>query len=211
MSTDHCIEIGATFGRWTVIGPEKPASIRRWMCLCECGEIRAVRKEKLLDGTSQSCGCLQRENLTTHGMTASAVRRKSSEYWIWNTMIQRCTNRRARNYADYGGRGISVCERWLSFPNFFADMGLRPSNLHSLERMDNASGYSPANCCWATRREQNQNRRNNRRFTVQGETKCLAEWARALGCSHTTILARIRMGWTEERAVSTPVHRVPAN
>ena len=205
MSTDHFIELGATFGRWTVTSPESPTSTRRWLCRCECGKLGVVRKEKLLNSTSQSCGCLQRESLTTHGMTAAAVRKSSSEYWIWNTMIQRCTNPRARNYSDYGGRGISVCESWRFFPNFFADMGARPSKLHSLERMDNEGGYSPANCCWATRREQNQNRRNNRLLTARDETKCLAEWARALGCSHTTILARIRLGWSEERAVTTPV------
>jgi hypothetical protein len=207
MSTAHSIELGATFGRWTVTSRERPASIRRWMCLCECGEIRAVRKEKLLDGTSQSCGCLQRENLTTHGLTTAAVRRESREYWVWNTMIQRCTNPRARNYADYGGRGISVCDRWLSFSNFFADMGKRPSRLHSLERRDNESGYCPDNCYWATRQEQNQNRRNNRWITAQDETKCLAEWARMLGCGNATILARIKLGWSEERAVTTPVRR----
>jgi hypothetical protein len=207
MSVNHCIEAGTVFGRWTVIGPERPRSIRSYLCRCDCGNTGTVRKEKLLNGTSRSCGCLQREQLTTHGLTAGAVRQQSREYWIWNSMVQRCTNSKSVGYSNYGGRGITVCDRWRSFENFFADMGPRPTALHSIERRDNDKGYAPDNCHWATRQEQNRNRRNTRWITANGETRCLAQWARSLGCTNGTILARIKLGWPEDRAVTTPVRK----
>lgn len=196
---------GSTFGRWTVID----AKHRRGghtvaTCRCECGAERTVRHDKLLNGTSKSCGCLRAELRVTHGMTASAVRKESHEYWVWNTMVQRCTNPNIKNFSDYGGRGITVADAWLKFEGFFADMGPRPSDLHSLERTNNNLGYIKENCVWAERATQARNKRNNRMITANGETHCLQEWANRLGVNHTAIIQRIRLGWTPEAAVTTP-------
>jgi hypothetical protein len=188
--------------------PEKIKSNYYAVCLCNCGAKKPVRIDKLLNGTSQSCGCLQRDNLTTHGMTATAVRKDSHEYWIWNMVVQRCTNNRVKNWMDYGGRGITVCEEWLKYENFIADMGVRPSIKHSLERRDNEAGYSKSNCYWATRMEQAKNKRNNRWIEINGETKHLAGWARHFGTSQSLAISRVGRGWTWEDALSKPPRKI---
>ncbi len=120
-------------------------------------------------------------------------------------MKQRCYSHNKRNFADYGGRGIMVCERWRnSFENFLADMGPRPTPLHSIDRIDNSLGYDPANCRWATRTEQNRNKRSNRYMTMNGRTMILTDWAIETGIKRETIKERIRRGWTISRALTTP-------
>lgn len=111
------------------------------------------------------------------------------------------------NWMDYGGRGITVCDSWLKFENFYADMGPRPSMGHSIERGDNDDGYHKDNCRWATRLEQGKNKRNNRIIEAFGKRQHLAEWVRQSGLHHTTILNRLARGWTNEKAVSTPAGR----
>jgi len=145
--------------RWTIVGePEWDERRRRRVPVqCMCGTTRRVRAEKLHDGRSRSCGCLARElnaaRMTKHGWS------RTPEYRTWQDMIQRCTNPQAERYADYGARGITVCQRWLSsFENFLADMGGRPAGL-SLDRIEVNGHYDPSNCRWATRSEQNANRR----------------------------------------------------
>lgn len=200
---------GDRFGRWVVTsGPIKHNA--RWssVCRCDCGCVATVRNEKLVSGKSKSCGCLHNDNLTTHGMTKNCIRRESHEYWIWNMVVQRCTNPNVKNWSDYGGRGITVCDEWLKFENFFADMGKRPTIKHSIERVDNNSGYSPGNCRWATREDQAKNKRNNRAIELFGVSKHLAEWAREYGISHTLILSRLRSGWSEVDAITKPPRRI---
>lgn len=196
--------VGDVFGRWTIISTNFKHR-DRWSseCCCECGAIRIVRNEKLLSGKSKSCGCLRNESLTTHGATKRGIRRRSHEYWIWNMIVQRCTNPKVKNWMDYGGRGITVCDRWLKFENFFSDMGKRPTDEHSIDRKDNSSGYSPENCYWATRIEQAKNKRNNRIIEIFGRRQHLAEWAREYGVDHTLILSRLSRGWSEIKAVTT--------
>lgn len=133
---------------------------------------------------------------TTHGMTDTRVFR------IWTGMKTRCTNPRAVNFADYGGRGIAICERWASFENFFADMGPPPDG-YTLERKDNAGHYTPDNCIWSTPRQQAQNRRTNRLLTHAGETLCSEEWARRIGISRAGLMRRIDiLKWPVERALT---------
>ncbi len=204
-ATNSTPKVGDVFGRWTVV----TAAIKnndRWSseCKCECGNIGVVRHEKLLSGKSKSCGCWRDENLTTHGATKRSVRKDSHEYWIWNMIIQRCTNPKVKNWMDYGGRGITVCDRWLVYENFIADMGKRPTPGHSIERKDNDAGYSLDNCRWATKPEQAKNKRNNRFIELFGRRQHLAEWAREYGVDHTLIISRLSRGWSDIDAVTKP-------
>ena len=117
-------------------------------------------------------------------------------------MKARCTNANNKSFKNYGGRGITVCERWRKFENFIADMGRRPSSAHTIERKNNDQGYRPDNCVWVPRSEQSGNRRNSRRITARGETLTVAEWSRRTGLNYTTIQRRLDVGWDPERALS---------
>lgn len=160
---------GKQFGRLAVIrrdGTDSTGNIT-WFCRCSCGTIRSVRGRSLTAGTTKSCGCLQKEIVSRanfkHGHGGYM---RSREYKSWHMMIQRCTNSRNDRWADYGGRGITVCKRWLVFANFLSDMGKRPAR-KSIDRKDNDSGYNPGNCRWATPHEQQLNRR--KRHQIQAD------------------------------------------
>jgi hypothetical protein len=128
----------------------------------------------------------------------------SRTYVAWREMVRRCTYPRHHQFKSYGGRGITVCERWMRFPAFLEDMGEAPEGL-SLDRRENSKGYDKANCRWATMKEQGRNRRNNRLITLNGETHCISEWAEMIGAQNGTIYARLRTGWDVEAALTTPV------
>ncbi len=131
------------------------------------------------------------------------------ELQAWYDMNRRCFRSSTVYYADYGGRGIRVCQRWAnSFEAFIEDMGHKPSPRHSLDRIDNDGDYEPGNCRWATWIEQERNRRNVRVLTFRGETRSLPEWADVLGVNRVTLMARIsKLGWTVEKALATPVRQ----
>lgn len=197
-------EPGRRFGRLVVLGKDAgatPASGSRWLCQCDCGTIRSFIGSLLRRGDARSCGCLRREiaraTFTTHGQSESA------EFKIWLGILQRCTNPNNRAYRDYGGRGITVCERWESFENFYADMGERPAG-HSIDRIDNDGPYCPENCHWATRGEQRRNSRKVIRVEYQGKTMVLLDWAKELGFTYPTLKHRFQRGWSVERAFTTP-------
>lgn len=133
-------------------------------------------------------------------------KKRTRVYRIWSGIINRCTNPNEPAYPDYGGRGISVCDRWRAFPNFYADMG-DPLPGMSIERVDNDRGYEPNNCKWATRTEQNRNKRSCRLLTMGGETKTLVEWAEQYGLKARTLSQRLIIGWPVEAAITTPIIR----
>jgi hypothetical protein len=206
------IAVGNRFGRWTVLrlGPTGANRLRRWFCRCNCGTEKLLYGHALNQGKTQSCGCLNIELLrqrATHGHSRSkaSTHSRTRTYIAWENMIARCTNPRHPSFGNYGARGISVCERWRFFVEFLADMGECPAGL-SLERIDNARGYEPNNCCWTPWKRQMRNRRANLLVCYHGETMCLMDWAARLRISYGTLRSRLgRLGWSVEKAFDTPV------
>lgn len=211
MRSDFDDLTGKTFGRWTVIAYSHTKNrITYFLCSCSCGTKRTVNAASLRSGRSGSCGCLHREmvskNQTTHGFTTGGETHPL--YTVWAQMISRCYCPTTNGYARYGGRGIRVCKRWRkSFENFLTDIGQRPSDTHTLDRFpDNNGNYEPGNVRWATKSEQNRNKRNNRLLTYDGETRCIQEWAEHLGICPGTIYMRLKLGWSAEETLTTPIH-----
>ena len=200
--------IGKVFGRFTVlafIGVDKYGNVK-WKCICSCGIMKLVFGASLRSGNTKSCGCLMRELARKRKARLTHGRSDSFEYQVWLRMKQRCYNTNNPNYKNYGGRGIRICKRWRnSFTSFLADMGSRPSSSYSIERIDNNKGYCKDNCKWATRREQNRNKRNVILFEYKGERKCLTEWSEIRGIKYRILRERIDSNWSIEKALETSV------
>lgn len=145
--------------------------------------------------------------IAIHGYARRVNRRQDKTYITWCAMKRRCLSKTATQYGHYGGRGIAVCDRWLSFGNFLFDMGDKPNGM-TLERNDTNGNYEPSNCRWATRKEQCNNRRNNVVATFNGKTQTITAWAYEFGLEDgRPIFCRIYKGWTMERALSTPFRK----
>lgn len=193
---------GQRFGRLLVLKrAENKGAQTQWMCRCDCGTTRPVRAILLRKGLTTSCGCFMREIAgwmnRTHGGS------KTRTHKIWKGMRGRCLTPTNTRWEYYGGRGITVDPRWDSYEAFLEDMGECPEGM-SLERIDNSKGYGPANCRWATLKEQARNQRTNRIIEYRGERKCLAEWCEITGLHHTIIRSRLRLGWSVEDALFKP-------
>lgn len=197
------------FSRWTVIRKGKNAIKRpvNWVCKCICGIERSVSSQSLRNGSSKSCGCLNKEvhrkmcidRNTTHALS------KTPTYDTWINLKQRCYNPNAKKYKIYGHLGIRVCKRWQKFENFFIDMGHRPSKKHTIDRINPRGHYEPGNCRWALHKVQQNNRGNNRLITFNGETKTLQQWSEHLKMPRKTLSSRLdRLGWPLERAMTEP-------
>ena len=196
---------GQTFGRLTAINyVDTYKEHARWLCQCSCGGTVIVPAYQLRRGNTKSCGCILREMTTKHGMFGTAT------YNTWCSMIQRCFNSSYHGFNDYGGRGITVCERWsTSFENFVADMGVRPPET-SIDRIDVNGNYEPENCRWASRSVQSINQRRNKTITYNGETMTCGQWSLRLGGDRTIVTKRIQAGWSEEEAITKPLrHQNP--
>jgi len=183
--------IGKRFGRLTVISraEDGKGGRTRWSCACDCGGTTTTSGKNLRRGHTNSCGCLKSERSSeahlTHGMTSTRT------YESWTAMKKRCTNHNNPDYENYGGRGITVCERWADFENFYADMGERPDGM-SIERSDNNGNYCPENCSWDNRKAQSRNRRSNVIIKYQGEARCMKDWAEELGINYKTLWGRLQ-------------------
>lgn len=205
---------GERFGRLTVLWQTddyiSPQGIHaaKWYCKCDCGNYCSVAGRELKNGDTKSCGCLKRgknpkisEAKKTHGMSKTRI------YYIWRSMKTRCNNPNDTAYHNYGARGIRVCDKWNNSFEEFHSWAINNGydKLYTLERIDVNDNYYPENCKWVTMKEQQNNRRNNATYTVNGETKTLSQWAECVGMSRSALWNRIhKSGLTIEQAISFP-------
>lgn len=190
---------GKVFNRLTVLRRDgKIGALSAYLCQCSCGAVTRVASGNLVSNKVKSCGCLNLERIRSQDGLSN-----TPTYVSWNMMVRRCSVPSASDYPDYGGRGISVCERWKDFKSFLEDMGERPEG-QTIERKDVDGDYEPGNCRWATCIEQSNNKRTNRTLTVDGRTQTIAEWGRERGLHPKTIRQRLLLGWSDEEAVSRP-------
>jgi hypothetical protein len=223
MPAKKLIPPGTRFTRLVVVKRVENSKDGRasWLCACDCGKKSVVIGKSLRNGNTRSCGCLHREIISQkmkqraeemgkewglaklrHGHRRG--RHSSPTYESWCGIISRCGNEQRKDYHHYGGRGIKVCERWLTFDNFLADMGEKPTGM-SIGRIDNNGNYEPSNCRWETHRQQMRNRRGNRIVTAFGKTGCLADFTEHFKVSYSAVLSRLRIGWSVERAFTEPL------
>lgn len=203
------INVGDKFGRLTVIDDAGIVKAkRRYLCSCSCGSQLVVLMDSLLRGKTKSCGCLRKEitaeNHIRHGQRSSRL------YGIWRNMKSRCLNPNATRFENHGGRGITLCDDWMSFESFYnwAINNGYQDNL-TIERVDNDGGYCPENCKWGTNYDQQRNKRNNHFIEFNGERKTLKEWSEILGLSYSALILRLnRLKWSVDKAFTTPVRKI---
>lgn len=207
-----CTEfVPETYGRLTAIGPAfllakgKLKRLAYQACQCDCGCLGVYSVSDMQRASCTSCGCLSRERAATinktHGRTGTA------EYKAWKNMNSRCYNPKNCRYSRYGGRGIAVCDRWKKFSNFLVDMGMKPSQTHSLDRINLNGDYEPGNCRWATRLEQMNNTKRNHLVIIGDKTDTLANWCRFYGVPYKVANYRLRIGIPAEQVFNTNSRR----
>ena len=184
-----------------------------WHCVCRCGGTTETTGHKLTSGHTRSCGCLKNQLIANrarkHGLFAG---RRHPLIDSYTNMKSRCFNQNDNFFGNYGGRGITVCERWVNgaetktgFQCFVEDMGDRPTPKHSLERIDNDGPYSKENCKWATKSQQARNRRNNRLVPYKGREISMAEFCDRTGFRYVALNSRLGKGWSFRRAITQPL------
>ena len=198
------------FGRLTALYRDdyvQPNGRKRtsWKCKCECGNEITVMYDNLKSGATMSCGCLAREMISkrasTHHMTDTHI------YGVWCSMKTRCYTKSATGYPFYGARGITVCDEWRNSFETFYEWAIENGYKEGLtiERKDYDGNYCPENCCWITSVAQANNRKSNRRYSLNGETHNVTEWSKIYGIDPRTVFDRIYSGWDFERAITTKV------
>lgn len=193
--------------RWTILGDAGRSAARAVLvhARCSCGTERTIARSAIISGSSKSCGCLSREvtaSLAKHRETGKSGKH-GSLYSIWVGLICRCYGKHA-SFPKYGGRGITICDRWrFDFLAFKADMGPRPAGT-SLDRRDNNGPYSPENCRWATRAEQARNTSRNVWLELNGERLCISDWAKKIGMNAMSLKKRLANGWSVVDALTKP-------
>jgi hypothetical protein len=198
---------GDKYSRLTLVkevdGQECKISWRKWHVLCDCGTEKTVALNAMRNGNTLSCGCAGSEatasrnrSNATHGL------REHPLYHTWISMLKRCENPKAKQWANYGGRGIAICERWRAIENFIEDMYPTHRVGLSLERTNNNLGYSPENCLWATQTTQCRNKRTNRLISYQGRNITMVEAVEIAGLNYGTVRSRLTSyGWPISRAL----------
>lgn len=195
------------FGRLAIVEriANSPSGKVRWRCCCDCGRQVIATGSDIRSGHTVSCGCWKREKTSLRSYIHG--QKLTIEYNSWCAAKQRCYYPKSAKFKDYGARGITMCDEWRNdFTAFLRDMGPRPEGT-TLERTDNDGSYCPANCKWATAKEQTRNMRRNRWITFKGETLCITDWEKRLGFYKDSIRQRLQNGWTTEKALTTPVAR----
>lgn len=183
----------------------------QWICECDCGKTVVARSDSLKNRHTKSCGCMRVENnisRSTHGDNKRGQRARL--YSIWANMIQRCTNKNHKNFLDYGGRGITVCDEWREYGAFRAWAVSNGYKEHlTLDRKNTNEGYTPSNCRWVSTIVQQNNKRSNHLLTYDGKTFDIAEWAAITGIRYSTLRSRVYLlGWSNEKALTTPVRKI---
>lgn len=193
---------GKKFGRLTVIKRHGSLKMRRaWLCQCDCGKTVIRHTDHLRSGHTNSCGCLNRDSLMDRNVIHG--KNRSKEHRIWCGIKSRCLNPKDTCYHNYGGRGIGICERWMTFENFLNDMGDCPDGM-TIDRIDNDKDYDPGNCRWATAVEQANNSRKNHMIEFEGKTLSMAEWSRILNIPYSKLRTRINtLKWSAENALKS--------
>lgn len=201
---------GEKFGRLTVLERTddliQPSGQHKtqWLCKCDCGNEITVTSSNL-KGSTKSCGCYRAEigykagkNCLSHGKSNTRI------YHTWEAMKQRCYNPKSQYYKRYGGRGITICDKWLHDFQAFYDWAMSHGYADNLtiDRIDNNKGYSPDNCRWATNIQQHNNQSNNKNLTYNGKTQTLAQWAKEKNIKPTTLAMRLNRGWSIEKALT---------
>ncbi len=193
---------GLRFGKLLVVKrePNKADGTARWFCVCDCGQTRVIAGTGLRAGRHKSCGCssprFTPKKTQTHGLS------KSRTYRIWTGMLARCSSAaQGKSRRNYYEKGVRVCERWLEFENFLADMG-EVDGVLTLERIDSDGNYEPSNCIWADRKVQANNTSQNHKLTVNGLTKNISQWAEETGIKANTIIYRLRRGVSPEQSIN---------
>jgi hypothetical protein len=204
---------GQRFGKLLVIDRAENIKGRTaWLCACDCGKETIVLGKQLKNKMAKSCGCLRTEKLLARTVKhmATSNGKQTSEYKCWAGMKKRCYNPKNKEYKNYGGRGIKVCDRWQSFENFLADMGYKPSPEYSIERKNVGGDYEPGNCIWIPLSEQCDNKQSSHLVTAFGETKTMKQWAQDERCvvGYSTLRGRLSLyGWSPEKAIISPNER----
>lgn len=191
---------GMVFGEWKILSfVERRSTINYWLCECSCGSKKSVSFHTLANGSSSSCGCKAVEKrvkkLLKHGMAGTPT------YKSWHAMVQRTQGK--GNHESYVDKKIDVCDEWLTFENFFADMGERPKG-KTIDRIDNSKGYSKENCRWATQTEQANNKTSNVYLNVFGKRLTITEASRAYNVGISCLRHRLRKGMNPEAALTLP-------
>lgn len=202
INAEDCI--GKKYGRLTILTIFRGNKNRKFaQCICECGKYCTADLYSIVSRHTQSCGCYRRES--SHDVNFKHGKRNTLLYKMWSMMVDRCHNPRNQSYERYGGRGITVCDRWRKFINFYEDMGEKPGGMQ-LDRIDNNKGYFKENCRWTTSQQNNRNRRDSLFVEFRGNNILLKELAEQYNMPYKTVFARISYyGMTPEEAITIPI------
>lgn len=203
------LPIGYRVSKLVVVSVEisKRGIATRYGLRCDCGSQTSFRASDIAcrEPRIRSCGCYRRQRAASAAMARARIPQEAkATYSSWSAMHSRCSRPGTNGFKNYGGRGITVCERWSSFELFLADMGIRPLG-YTLGRVDNDGHYAPENCRWEDLRSQSRNKRNSRLVTALGQIRGLAEWGEVTGLPQNVIGSRLRDGWLPDDAVTRPL------